>query len=46
MKAFSIFEKRIWCRGLLYIDKLAEDNNGVNDLLVSQDLFDRTVVAK
>ena len=31
---------------LAYIDKLANDNNGVKYLLVRQDLFDRTVGAK
>ena len=31
---------------LAYVDKLAKDNNGVKYLLVHQDLFDRTVVAK
>ena len=32
--------------GLAYVDKLAKYNNGVNYLLVRQDLFDRTVDAK
>ena len=31
---------------LAYVDKLAEDNNGVKYILVRQDLFDRTVDAK
>ena len=31
---------------LAYVDKLAEDNNGVKYLVVRQDLFDRTVEAK
>ena len=31
---------------LVYVDKLAKDNNGVKYLLVHQDLFDRTVDAK
>ena len=31
---------------LAYVDKLAKDINGVKYLLVRQDLFDRTVVAK
>ena len=31
---------------LIYVDKLAKDNNGVKYLLVRQDLFDRTVDAK
>ena len=29
-----------------YVDKLAKENNGVNYLLVRQDLFDRTVNAR
>ena len=31
---------------LAYVDKLANNNNGVKYLLVRQDLFDRTVDAK
>ena len=31
---------------LSYVDKLANDNNGVKYLLVRQNLFDRTVDAK
>ena len=31
---------------LAYVDKLAKDNNGVECLLDSQGLFDRTVDAK
>ena len=31
---------------LAYVDKLARDKNGVNYLLIRQDLFDRTVDAK
>ena len=31
---------------LAYVDKLAKENNGVKNLLVRQDLFDRTVKAK
>ena len=31
---------------LAYVDKLANDNNGVKYLLVRQGLFDRTVDAK
>ena len=31
---------------LAYVDKLANDNNGVNYLPVRQDLFGRTVEAK
>ena len=29
-----------------YVDKLAKENNGVKNLLVRQDLFDRTVNAE
>ena len=31
---------------LAYVDKLAEISNGVKNLLIRQDLFDRTVDAK
>ena len=31
---------------LAYVDKIAEDNNGVEYFLVRKDLFDRTVDAK
>ena len=46
MKAFARFTNEIWCMDLAYVEKLAEDNNGVRYLLVRQDLFDRTVDAK
>ena len=46
MKAFVRFKNEIWCMDLTHVDKLAEDNNGLNYLLVRQDLFDRTVDAK
>ena len=46
MKAFARFKNEIWCMDLAYVDKLAKDNKGVKHLLVSQELFDRTVVAK
>ena len=46
MKAFAIFKNETWCLDLVYVDKLAKDNNGVNYLLVRQDLSDRTVDAK
>ena len=39
MKAFSSFKKEIWCEDLVYVDKLAKDNNGVKYLVVRQDLF-------
>ena len=43
MKAFARFKNEIRCMDLAYVDRLAKDNNGVKYLLVSQDLFDRTV---
>ena len=46
MKAFARLKNEIWYLDLAYVDKLAKDNNGVKDLLVCQDLFDRTVDAK
>ena len=46
MKAFARFTNETWCMDLAYVDKLANDNNGVKYLLVRQDLFDRTVDAK
>ena len=46
MRAFARFRKKIWCMDLAYVDKLAKENNGVNYLLVRQDLFDRTSNAK
>ena len=46
MKAYATFKNEIWCMDLAYVDKLAKDNNGVNYILVRQDLFDRTVDAK
>ena len=46
IRAFARFRKGIWCMDLAYVDKLAEENNGVKYLLVREDLFDRTVKAK
>ena len=46
MRAFAKFRNEIWCMDLAYVDKLANENNGVKHLLVRQDLFDRTVNAK
>ena len=46
MKKLARFKNEIWCMDLAYVDKLAKDNNGVNYLLVRQDLFDRTVGAE
>ena len=36
----------MWCMDLAYVDNMAKGNNGVKYLLVRQDLFDRTVIAK
>ena len=46
MRAFARFKNEIWCMDLAYVDKLAKENNGVKNLLVRQDLFDRTLNAK
>ena len=46
MKAFARFKNESWCMQLTYVDKLAEDKNGVKYLLLRQDLFDRTVERK
>ena len=45
-KAFARFNNEIWSMDQAYVDKLANDNNGLNYLLVRQDLFDGTVDAK
>ena len=42
MRAFARFKNEISCMDLAYVDKLAKNINGVNYLLVRQDLFDRT----
>ena len=46
MKAFVRFKNEIWCTDFAYVDELAKDKNGVNYLLVRQELFDGTVQAK
>ena len=46
LRAFARFRNEIWCMDLAYVDNLAKENNGVKNLLVRQDLFDRTVNAK
>ena len=46
MRAFARFRSEFWCKDPAYVDKLAKDNDGVKYLLLSQDLFDRTVNAK
>ena len=45
MRAFARFRNEIWCMDLSYVDKLAEENNGVKYSLVRQDFFDRGVNA-
>ena len=42
MRAIARFRIEIWCMDFAYVDKLSKENNGVNYLLVRQDLFDRT----
>ena len=46
IRAFARFKDEKWCMDLAYVDKLARDNNGLNYLLVRQDLFDKTLDAK
>ena len=46
MKASARFKKENWCMDLAYVDILVKKKNGVNYLLVHQDLFDRTLDAK
>ena len=46
MRVFARFRNEIWCMDFAYVDKMAKENNGVKNLLVRQDLFDRTVNAK
>ena len=36
----------IWCMDLAYVDKLANNKNGVKYLLDHQDLFDGTIDAE
>ena len=46
MRVFARLKIEMWCLDLAYVDNLSKDNNGVKNLLVRQDLFDRTVDAK
>ena len=46
MKAFARFANEIWSMDLFFVDKLSKGNNGVNYLLVNQNLFVRAVDAK
>ena len=46
MRAFARFRIEVLYMDFAYVDKMAKENDGVNYLLVRQDLFDRTVNAK
>ena len=46
MQVFARFKNEVRRIDLAYIHKLAEDNDGVEYLIVRHDLFDRTVDAK
>ena len=46
MRAFAGFRNEIWCMDFAYVDKLANENDGVIYLIVRQHLFDRTIIAK
>ena len=46
MKAFAGLKNETWCIDVANVDTPAKDNNGVNCLLVRQDVFDRTLDAK
>ena len=46
MEAFGRCKNEICCMYLAFVDKLANENNGVKYLLVGQGLFDRIVDAK
>ena len=46
MRAFARYKKEIGCMDKAYVDKLGKDNIGVKNILVRQDLFERTVDAK
>ena len=45
-RTFARFRNEIWCMDLAYVYKLAKENNGVNYLLVREDLFVRNVNTK
>ena len=46
IKAFARFKVEVWYKNRACVDKLANDKNVVNYLLVHQDRFHRTVDAK
>ena len=46
VRAFARFRNEIWCMEPAYFDKLTKEINGVKNLLVRQDLFGRTVIAR
>ena len=43
MRAFARYKNEVWCMDLAYVDNLAKDNKGINNLLVRQDVFDKTI---
>ena len=43
MRAFARYKNENWCMDLAYVDKLANDNRGIKNLLVRQDVFDKTI---
>ena len=45
LNAIARLKKEIWCKDIEYVDRLAEVNNGVEYLLVRQDVFDGNVNA-
>ena len=46
MKASARFLNESWCIDLAHVDSLARVNNGVKNLLIYKDLFERTLYAK
>ena len=46
MKALAGFKNEIWYMNVAYVDKLANDNNGIKYLLGHPNLFHRTVDAE
>ena len=45
LEATARFKNKIWCLGLAFVDKPVKGNHGVNNVLVSQDFFGRSVDA-
>ena len=46
MKASARFLNESWCIDFAHVDNLARVNNGVKNLLIYKDLFERTLYAK